>query len=146
MNEWIAALPEFIRAAGISQLVLIVASLAIPRVLHWREETARLRPLNRQIFWTYAGYIWGTNLCFGLLSTIRPDLLVDQAPLVGIVTAYMATYWGARLLVQFTYLDRSDAPAGWQYTMAEAALVSLFIFLTLVYMSATLVNSGVLGS
>ena len=45
-----------------------------------------------------------------------------------------------------TYLDRSDAPAGWQYTMAEAALVSLFIFLTVVYASATLVNSRVLGS
>jgi len=43
--------------AGVGQLALIVASLAIPRVLRWREETAKLRPLTRQVFWTYAIYI-----------------------------------------------------------------------------------------
>jgi hypothetical protein len=146
MNAWIMALPTLILAAGIAQNVLIVASLAIPRVLGWREETAKLRPLTRQIFWTYAGYIWGTNLCFGLLSTFGPELLLDHSPLAGVVTAFMAAYWAARLIIQFTGLDRCDAPAGLQYKLAEAGLVSLFLFLTLVYTSAFLVTSEVIGS
>src|SRR5262245_3841914 len=45
-------------AAGLGQLALAAASLAIPVILGWREETARMQPLTRQIFWTYAGYIW----------------------------------------------------------------------------------------
>ena len=55
-------------AAGVGQLILISAGLAIPRVLRWPEDVARLRPLTRQVFWTYAGYIWATNLSFGLVS------------------------------------------------------------------------------
>src|SRR5690349_14911641 len=36
--------------AGIGQLALAVASLVLPRVLGWRAETAKLRPLTRQVF------------------------------------------------------------------------------------------------
>jgi hypothetical protein len=38
--------------AGKGQLILIVASLAIPRVLRWSDDVAKLRPLTRQVFWT----------------------------------------------------------------------------------------------
>jgi hypothetical protein len=119
--------------AGLGQLALIAASLAIPRVLRWGEETAKLRPLTRQVFWTYAGYIWATNLCFGLLSTFAPHWLLDRSPLAGAVAGFIAAYWGARLVIQFTYFDRSDAPPGPWPKLAEAALVGLFLFLTLVY-------------
>jgi hypothetical protein len=119
--------------AGVGQLALVAASLAIPRVLRWSEDLARLRPLTRQIFWTYAGYIWTTNLAFGLVSTFAPGWLLDRTPLVGAVCGFIATYWGARLLIQFAYFDRSDAPRGRRYALAEAALVALFVGLTLVY-------------
>jgi hypothetical protein len=119
--------------AGLGQLALVAASLAIPRVLRWGEDTARLRPLTRQVFWTYAGYIWTTNLCFGLLSTFAPRWLLDGSPLAGAVAGFIALYWAARVVIQFTYFDRSDAPPGWGPKLAEAALVCLFVFLTLVY-------------
>ena len=45
--------------AGVGQLVLAAGSLAIPRVLRWSDDLSRVRPLIRQIFWTYAGYILG---------------------------------------------------------------------------------------
>ena len=42
----------------------------------------------------------------------------------------------ARVLVQFLYFDRRDAPAGARFRVAEAALVSLFGALSLVYGAA----------
>src|SRR5438552_3933801 len=54
--------------AGLAQVLVASTSLAIPTVLRWREDTAKLRPLTRPVFWTYAGYIWATNLSFGLQS------------------------------------------------------------------------------
>ena len=131
---------SFIFLAGLGQLALIVASLAIPRVLNWRDDVAKLRPLTRQVFWTYAGYIWATNLAFGLISTLAPNWLLDASPLAGAVCGFIALYWGARLVIQFTYFDRSDAPAGWHVRCAEAALVGLFIYLTLTYGFAAYVN------
>ena len=118
---------------GVGQLALILASLAIPRVLRWREDVATLRPLTRQVFWTYAGYIWATNLSFGLVSTFAVDWLIDGSPLAAAVTAFIAVYWGARVVIQFVYFDRSDAPSGFVFRVAEIALVSLFVFLTLTY-------------
>ena len=119
--------------AGVGQLGLAAGSLAIPRVLKWTEDTANLRPLTRQVFWTYAVYIWATNVAFGLLSTFRPDWLLDRTPLARAVGAYVTAYWGGRVLVQFFYFDRSQAPSGPMYAIAEIALVTLFVFLTAVY-------------
>jgi hypothetical protein len=53
---------------GVAQLILIVASLAIPRVLNWQVELAKLRPLTRQVFWTYAAYIWVTRTSCSMAS------------------------------------------------------------------------------
>lgn len=119
--------------AGLGQLILAAASLAIPRLLHWRDDTASLRPLTRQVFWTYAAYIWVTNVSFGLLSMLAPIWLLDDAPLARTVAGYIALYWGARVVIQFTYFDRSDAPPGRLFDLAELALVALFVYLALVY-------------
>ncbi len=118
---------------GIAQIALSIVSLAIPRVLKWQEDTAKLNPLTRQVFWTYAGYICVSNLCFGLLTAFLPGSLVDGSALAAAVTAFIALWWAARIVIQFTYFDRSQAPQGWIYVAGEAALVVLFIALTLAY-------------
>lgn len=131
--------------AGLGQLALAAASLAIPRVLGWRAETAKLRPLLRQVFWTYAAYIWGINLSFGLLSTFAPAWLLDRSPLAGAVAGFIAVYWGARVVVQFVYFDRTDVPGGPGFRLAEAALIALFLYLTVVYAVVAL-TAGRTGS
>jgi hypothetical protein len=40
--------------AGLGRLGLVCASTLIPRLLHWREETATLRPLTRHVLTIYA--------------------------------------------------------------------------------------------
>ena len=133
---------EIIQLAGMAQIVLVLVSLSIPRILGWSQETRKLRPLTRQVFWTYAGYICVSNLCFGLLSVCQPDSLLSETPLAGAVTGFIALWWAARVVIQFTYFDRSDAPQGTWYTIAEIALVLLFVVLTLVYGIAAYANFG----
>ncbi|HEY1381059.1 MAG TPA: hypothetical protein VGF55_29945 [Gemmataceae bacterium] len=129
--------PLTVRIAGAGQLALAAGSLAIPRILRWPEDTARLRPLTRQMFWVYAAYILSFHVAFGLLSALAPHWLLDGSPLAGAVAGFIAVYWGARLTLQFTVLDRRDAPAGRLIRAAEAALVSLFVGLTLTYAAVT---------
>ena len=130
------SLESVVRLAGLGQLVLAAASTAIPYVLRWRTETASLRPLLRQLFWIYAGYILGFHVAFGLLSLLAPGWLLDGSGLAAAVSGFIATYWSVRLVLQFTYLDRSDAPQGRWFSAAEAALVSLFLFLSATYACA----------
>jgi hypothetical protein len=122
--------------AGLGQIALFAASLTIPSVLGWRQELAKVRPLVRQLFWVYAAYILVTNLSFGLLSALAPGWLLDGSPLAGAVSGFMAVYWGARLLLQFTYFDRHAVARTRTVVWAEIALVALFAGLTLVYGTA----------
>ena len=86
------------------QLVIVIGSLAIPVVLKWGADVAKLRPLTRQVFWTYAGYIWATNLCFGLISVAGAHLLIEGTPLSAAVTGFITLYWAARIVIQFAFL------------------------------------------
>lgn len=122
--------------AGCSQLVLSAASLAIPAVLGWRAELLKVRPLTRQVFWTYAGYIWSTNVAFGLVSSLVPASLLDGTLLAACVTGFIGLYWGARCIVQWFYFDRSDVPTGVGVRLAEFCLNVLFVSLTLIYVAA----------
>jgi hypothetical protein len=124
--------------AGIGQLGLALGSLALPRVLGWRDEMAKLKPLTGKVFWTYASYIWVTNVCFGVLSVAAPGSLLDHSILARAVSGYITAYWGARVLIQLFYFDREDAPSGFQYRVAEAGLTSFFLGLTVVYGYASL--------
>jgi len=126
--------------AGISQLVLALASLTIPHLLNWKNELLKLQPLMRQIFWTYSGYILTLNLSFGLLSALAPASLTDGSFLGLVLTLFIAFYWLTRIGIQFFYFDRKNAPKGWIYIWGEVALVCLFIFLTFAYGSASYYN------
>jgi hypothetical protein len=119
--------------AGVGQLALALASLAVPRVLGWKEETARLEPLTRQVFWTYAGYVLCAHVAFGLLSALAPESLLDSSTLAACVTAFIATWWGVRLVLQLAAFDRSARPSGALFVLLERLLVGAFGFFTGVY-------------
>jgi hypothetical protein len=118
---------------GIGQFVLVAGSLLIPKVLGWRDELRRLRPLTRRVFWTYACYILGTNLAFALVSTLIPAALLDSSPLAVAVTCFMAAYWCTRLVIQFACLRRVPFPLSPTLRAAEAMLVLAFVWFTCAY-------------
>jgi len=131
--------------AGLAQIAIAGTSLLIPRLLRWREETARLEPLTRQVFWTYATYTFATNLAFGSLSACAPELLLDGSMLAAMVSLFICLYWAGRLAVQFTYYDRSVAATGAIFRIAEVAYVGGFAYLTVVYGAAAVHNLRSLG-
>jgi len=129
--------------AGMGQLGLVAGSIAIPKVLRWKEELARIsNPLIRQVFWVYSIYIWATNLCFGLISSLAPGWLLKREPLGASVCGFIAVYWTSRVFIQIFYFDRSQVPNRAIFKLAEAALMSLFIALSVIYGLATFYNLG----
>lgn len=119
--------------AGVGQLALAAASLAIPSALGWRAETAKLRRLTRQVFWTYAAYIWAINLSFGLLSSLAPHWLLEPSGLAAAATAFIGVYWLARLILQLAWFDRADLPESLLVRAGEIGLLGLFVYLSAVY-------------
>jgi hypothetical protein len=132
MDRWAL----LVRLAGLGQIGLAAASLAIPRILRWREGLPGLRPIHRQLFLTYAAYVLGTNVAMGALSALAPGLLTGGTPLARAVALFIAAYWGARLGIQLFWLDQADLPrAAWART-AEGILIVLFASWTAIYATA----------
>lgn len=123
----------FIYFAGFAQIVLVVGSLAIPRILNWKMELEKVQPLIKQMFWTYAAYILFINLSFGLLSVFAYKDLTNGSLLASAISAFIAIYWISRIVIQFFYFDRRSFPTGLANRLAEVILVALFLFLSIVY-------------
>jgi hypothetical protein len=133
-------LTSLIFVSGLGHIVLSLGSIVIPRILNWTENLRTLSPLLRQMFWTYAGYILVINFSFGLISLIGTEELINKSMLAKSITLFIALYWFTRILIQFFYFDRSQAPKGLIYTLGEAALVTLFGAFTIIYSLAFLSN------
>lgn len=122
--------------AGIGQLTLALGSLWIPGLLGWRQETKRLEPLTRAVFWTYASYIWAAHVCFALVSILKPDLLLDGSSLARLVTGFISAWWGVRLVLQWPF--RKLGPKGLKYQLGEAALTITFFSCFIFYAAVAL--------
>lgn len=92
-----------------------------------------MRPLTRSVFWTYAAYTFGIHLWFAAVSMAAAAPLAAGGTLATFITAFIAIYWGARIVVQFTYYDRSVAAGRPLFRFAEVAYVGAFAALTLFY-------------
>ncbi|MBX3460627.1 MAG: hypothetical protein KF696_11800 [Planctomycetes bacterium] len=129
-----------IRGAGVAHFGVVFASLFVPRELGWSHDLAKVKPINRQIFTTYAGYILAINALFGLLALFGATWLLERTPLAACVCGFIAAYWGVRVVLQFAYYDRKSAPHGLKHKLAEAMFVTLFAAFTLIFGYATAVN------
>ena len=64
--------PEWhLRIAGALQILLALLHLAFPKRFQWKEELARLSPLNRQIFLVHTFFICVVLTLIGALSQTR---------------------------------------------------------------------------
>src|ERR671920_1676655 len=109
----------FLLLAGYLQIALCIGSLAIPKLLNWKTELSRTSKIIAQMFWTYAGYILVINLCFGLVSILGTQELLQKTFLSKAVSIFIFLYWLARILIQFFYFDTSSAPKGMIYKLGE---------------------------
>jgi hypothetical protein len=129
-------LADLIRAAGFAQLAMVAAGLIACRKLEWTRQLAVLPPVMRQLFWTYGGYILGANLFFGIFCLAAPGAFLDRSPAASGLCLYLACFWGARLILQFTCFDRRAFGTGLFIRLAEAVLVALVVFLLAAYLLA----------
>jgi len=145
VSRWLSCLINkmlkiLIILCGIGHLALGLGSLVIPRMLDWKGALAHVPVLIRQMFWTYAGYILCINLFFGIISILFADELLSGNGLAKALLLLITIYWLSRVIIQFTYFDRSSVPQKLIYKAGEFVLVTLFIVFTLIYGYATRVT------
>jgi hypothetical protein len=129
MHAW---LPTLIFAAGIGQLLVLIASAQVPFRLNWREIFQSLPKLHQQMYWVYGGYVVLAIVAQGLVSVICPAELASGSGLARGVCGYIAVFWGIRLTLQ-SVLDVKEHLTLWWIRAGYHLLTGLFAYFTLVY-------------
>ncbi len=134
MREW---MPALILAAGIGQLLVLVAAALVPLRLRWKEEFAKLSRLHRQMYWVYGGYIVLAIAGFGLISIINARELAAGTGLARGVCGYLAVFWGIRLCLQIV-LDVKEHLTVWWLKLGYHTLTVLFLYFCVIFGLAAL--------
>ncbi len=111
-----------LRFAGALLIALALAHAPIAKHFHWREESARLSPFNRQVLLVHAFFIALTVGLMGGLALGWAPLLATPNPLGAPVAGGLAIFWGVRLYCQWFVYDR----ALWRGKSFETAVHIVF--------------------
>ncbi len=101
MIEWA------VRLAGVVLLLIAVANIFAPKKLNWVSNLAKTEPFFQQVFIVHAVYIVGVLIFAALTCLMATDELIAQESFMAkSFCVFFALFWGARVVLQFTYYDR----------------------------------------
>lgn len=89
-----------LKIVGILLIALALLHAIFPRYFRWKETTASLEPVTREILHVHTFFIALTVLLMGLLCVSSTSLLLNS-PLGARLCLGLATFWSIRLLFQF---------------------------------------------
>ena len=130
-------LTRLIFMAGVGQLSILIASSLVPFRLNWRQELQCLPRLHRQMYWVYGGYVVLSIVAFGALSIVHARELASGSGLARGFCAYVAVFWGIRLVLQAVFDVKAHLTAWWLRT-GYFVLSLMFAGFTVVYAWAAL--------
>ena len=126
--------------AAIGHFCVLIASMQVPRQLHWETDLAKLEPFNRKLMWTYGAFAVFTIIAFGVMTFVLHGEMLrgDRAALI--LALFIGAYWLLRILVDFFYYSHEDWPKGKRFVVGHLLLTSLFVFLSASYFTVAIWN------
>jgi hypothetical protein len=122
-----------LRLAGLVQFAILGASASVPRVFDWRRNLAPLHPFLRRLFFVYGAFIVLVIVGFGTLTLRHAGAIASGEPVARSISAFIAIFWFARLIVQLLVFDCRPFLTNWLLTAGYHGLTLAFVYLTAVY-------------
>ena len=129
-----------LRLAGLLLAALAVMGLFLPRRFNWKQESASLSLLNRQILYVHNGFIILLLLMFAALLLGLTRSLKEPSPLARGVLGALTLFWFARLLVQWFVYDRRLWRGHAFNTTMHFLFTGLWVYFTATFATALWLN------
>ena len=115
--------------AGVGHFCVLIASFQVPSKLRWKEDLQKLTAFNRKLMWVHGGFTVLTIVAFGTLTlALHAEMLRGDRAALG-VALFIGIYWALRIVVDFSYYEHKDWPAGRGFVLGHILLTSAFAFL-----------------
>jgi hypothetical protein len=123
-----------IQFAGLLHFLIAAANFIAPRMLHYRENLARVSPIIRQIFHVHATYIVLVLVGFGVICLLFPGDLMGASRLGRFLCGFLALFWALRVAVQLGFYDRTTKA---KHPVGNFLFSGIFLYLLAVFATAT---------
>ena len=120
-----------LQGAGAGLILLALLHIPIGRHLQWREDAARLTPVNASIFHVHAFFICVMLVIMGLPCLLDPRVFLEPTRAGAWLSWSFAAFWALRLYCQW-FVYEADL---WRQKRFETAMHAWF---TLVWMALTI--------
>lgn len=127
------ALPPLLRIAGAGLILLAILHVPIGRHLKWREDGARLSPVNASIFRVHMLFICVMLVLMGLPCLFEPRVLFEPSRAGAWMSWSFAAFWIIRLYCQWFVYEhelwrnkRFETLMHWWFSLIWTALAGLF--------------------
>lgn len=129
----IEALPIGLRCAGAGLILLSILHLPIGRHLKWREDAARLSPVNADVFRVHTFFICVVLVMMGLPCLVDPGIFLERTRAGAWLSWSFAGFWALRLYCQWFVYGRDlwrgkafETAMHWCFTLIWVCLMTLF--------------------
>lgn len=112
---------------------ILVATLLTPRILDWRVELAGVPKFFDQVIRVHGAFIALTVAGLGVLSLANADELAAGGRFARWFCAFVAIFWGTRLVLQFAFYEPGAALRGPLMKLGYHCLAMAFALLTAIY-------------
>ena len=131
---WLS-MENLVLAAGLLQFCQVPAMLIAPSVLGWKDDLAKLEPINRRIVQVIGIAIVIVGVGTGIIVVLAPAEVAGASRAGTGLAAFLGVFWGYRALVQVTLYARIW-PRGPLGRLSHYGLTALFFFQAIVYLTA----------
>ncbi len=132
-------LPWLLFIGGVIHFGTLSAGIAMTKVLNWKSELKVLDPVSQHVIWVHGSFVFLTIITFGLFSVFLADEMAAGTSLAKAICAFIAIFWGSRLVAQFFLFDPSAHLNNWFLKLGYHGLTVVFFYHTVGYGWAALV-------
>ena len=128
----IELLSPSLRIAGAGLILLAFLHISIARRLRWREDAARMSPVNEDVFHVHGFFICVVLVAMGLPCLVEPSALLEKSRAAAWGAWLLAAFWALRLWSQW-FVYRREL---WRGKPFETAMQAVF---TVIWMCLTMI-------
>jgi len=122
-----------LQVAGLLQISLLAAGLAMPRVVRMREHLATLPVFLRRLFWVYYFFTGIHFVGCGIVTLAFAGEIATGTGLARGFCAFLAVYWAARFAVTLFVFDVRPFLTTTLHRVGHYVLNTVFVYLATVF-------------
>jgi hypothetical protein len=127
-------------------LVLAFGHSYLANLLDWKDDLAKLKPINAQVFFAHTFFLTGGIALLGLACLFFAPAMTAKSTLGAVASACFAMCWMSRLVCQFVvFKAQICANAGLENFLRLAGTL-LWIFYTSLFSIVFAYQMGALGN